>query len=63
MAKDGFELPAAQRRVGPARLVFSVGETYDFEFTPRKPGTWPLTFRTNFSKVPSAQAVAEVRVR
>lgn len=63
MAKDGFELPPAQRRVGRARLVFSVGETYEFEFTPDKVGTLRLLARSNFSNDPAALAVAEVLVR
>jgi manganese oxidase len=63
VAKDGFELPPAQRRLVPARLVFSVGETYDFEFTPRATGTYRLRVRTNFSDDPAAEAVAAVHVR
>lgn len=32
VAKDGFDLPAAQRRLLPARVQVFPGETYDFEF-------------------------------
>jgi FtsP/CotA-like multicopper oxidase with cupredoxin domain len=32
IAKDGFDLPAAQRRLLPARVQIFPGETYDFEF-------------------------------
>jgi manganese oxidase len=63
VAKDGFELPPSQRRLAPARLVFSVGETYDFEFTPQAAGTYRLRVRTNFSRDPAAEAVAVVHVR
>jgi manganese oxidase len=63
VAKDGFELPPSQRRLAPARLVFSVGETYDFEFTPQATGTYRLRVRTNFSDDPAAEAVAVVQVR
>jgi manganese oxidase len=63
VAKDGFELPPSQRRLAPARLVFSVGETYDFEFTPQATGTYRLRVRTNFSSDPAAEAVAVVQVR
>jgi manganese oxidase len=63
VAKDGFELPPSQRRLAPARLVFSVGETYDFEFTPQLAGTYRLRVRTNFSRDPAAEAVAVVTVR
>ncbi|HEX2188043.1 MAG TPA: multicopper oxidase domain-containing protein [Longimicrobiaceae bacterium] len=38
LAKDGADLPDAQRTEGPARLGrFGVGETYDFEWTPERP--------------------------
>jgi manganese oxidase len=63
VAKDGFELPPSQRRMAPSRLVFSVGETYDFEFTPEVAGTYRLRVRTNFSDDPAAEAVAAVQVR
>lgn len=32
VAKDGFDLPASQRRRQPARVHLFPGETYDFEF-------------------------------
>ncbi|MEO7520494.1 MAG: multicopper oxidase domain-containing protein [Gemmatimonas sp.] len=32
IAKDGFQFPAARRRVQPARVHIFPGETYDFEF-------------------------------
>ena len=35
IAKDGADLPAALAIEGPARHLVSVGETYDFEVTPR----------------------------
>jgi len=34
LAKDGADLPAALATTRPARQSVSVGETYDFEFTP-----------------------------
>lgn len=34
LAKDGADLPPALATVRPARQLVSVGETYDFEFTP-----------------------------
>ena len=37
VAKDGFDLPAAQRRVQPARVRIFPGETYDFEFQSSAP--------------------------
>lgn len=44
IAKDGADLPAAQRVVTPAELQFGVGEIYDVEFTPRTPGDLRLRF-------------------
>ena len=35
VGKDGAELPAAARVSRQARQLVSVGETYDFEITPR----------------------------
>jgi FtsP/CotA-like multicopper oxidase with cupredoxin domain len=35
LAKDGADLPAALATERPARQLVSVGETYDFELTPR----------------------------
>jgi len=35
LAKDGADLPAALATSEPAHHLVSVGETYDFEFTPR----------------------------
>jgi FtsP/CotA-like multicopper oxidase with cupredoxin domain len=37
VAKDGFDL-SPTRRVMPARQVISIGETYDFAYTPSKTG-------------------------
>jgi hypothetical protein len=41
LAKDGADLPPAQRRVEPARLHAGPGETLDFEWAPA-PGTYTL---------------------
>lgn len=54
-AMNGHQLP------GVAAL--SVGETYDFEFTPQVAGPYMLRVRTNFSSDPAAEAVAVVQVR
>jgi FtsP/CotA-like multicopper oxidase with cupredoxin domain len=42
VAKDGADLPRAQRVVGKAQLLIDVGETYDFEFTPDRRGEYVL---------------------
>jgi FtsP/CotA-like multicopper oxidase with cupredoxin domain len=45
VAKDGADLPAHQRKLAAARQPMANGETYDFLFTPRAPGTWRLETR------------------
>ena len=47
IAKDGFDLPPADQRPRPARQVISMGETYDFVFTPPRDGLFLLTVRPN----------------
>jgi FtsP/CotA-like multicopper oxidase with cupredoxin domain len=42
VAKDGADLPLAQAQTRPATLRIGVGETYDFEFTPARPGSLVL---------------------
>jgi hypothetical protein len=44
IAKDGADLPAQQASVRDASQVVTVGETYDFEFSPDKPGAYQLRF-------------------
>lgn len=41
LAKDGADLPSLQP-LRPARQVITVGETYDFAFTPTAPGAYVL---------------------
>ncbi len=45
VAKDGADLPPHQATLRPARQRVSVGETYDFEFTPAGPGDLRLELR------------------
>jgi FtsP/CotA-like multicopper oxidase with cupredoxin domain len=47
VAKDGFDRPDGERMLEPARRVVAIGETYDFEYTARQPGTLRLEVRTN----------------
>lgn len=42
IAKDGADLPARQRELCRAQLTIGVGETYDFELSPEKPGELAL---------------------
>jgi len=46
VAKDGFDLPASARSPRLAQQVVSVGETFDFEYTPTAPGNLRLELRT-----------------
>jgi len=59
-AKDGADLPPAQAIEREARLVISVGETYDFEFQPTTAGDLRLEVLRPFNRT---LAVAEVQVR
>ena len=45
VAKDGADLPVADRVLRPARQTISMGETYDFEFTPQRPGAMRIEIR------------------
>ena len=45
LAKDGADLPEAQRTPRLARQIVGMGETYDFEFTPKQPGRLRLEVR------------------
>ena len=47
LAKDGFDMPLGPQQVVAARQILAVGETYDFEYTPRAAGTLRLEYRTN----------------
>lgn len=46
LAKDGADLPVAERTFKPARQPLTIGETRDFEFSPTKPGDYVLEART-----------------
>lgn len=61
LAKDGFELPEAQRRVTDAHLVFSVGETYDFEFVAERQGDFPLVVQSAFNEQGRIETLLRVR--
>lgn len=46
IAKDGAELPLAQRVTRKAELLIDVGQTYDFEFKPAAAGEYVLSTPT-----------------
>ncbi len=47
IAKDAAPLPAERRMLRPARVRTSVGETYDFEWTPARAGRLRLEVRNS----------------
>ena len=47
VAKDGADLPEHASVTLPARQLISIGETYDFEITPREAGAMRLQIRTS----------------
>jgi FtsP/CotA-like multicopper oxidase with cupredoxin domain len=47
VAKDGFDIPEPARKTARALQLVSVGETYDFEYTPRETGLLRLEVRGN----------------
>ena len=58
LAKDGFDLPPAQQVPRPAHQLVTMGETYDFEYTPVRQGTLRLELRG-----PEGQLIFRVPIR
>jgi manganese oxidase len=58
-AKDGADLPVQQATLRDAVQTISVGETYDFEFTPEAPGDYDLRFSSALGNA-VAQMIAVV---
>ena len=56
VAKDGFDLPGALEVPRTAKQVVSMGETFDFEYTPQQRGTLRLEVR-------EGQLLARVPIR
>ncbi len=61
LAKDGADLPEPQRRARPARQVVSMGETYDFLFTPSAVGDLRLEVRAGGAGALLARVPIRVR--
>lgn len=57
IAKDGWTLPDAQATLRPARQGITVGETYDFEFVPDKPGKLALEVAGAFLEIKLSQSI------
>jgi len=48
VAKDGFDLPEAEQSLRTARQVIGIGETYDFQYTPRARGKLRLEIWSSY---------------
>ncbi len=46
VAKDGFDTPPAQRLLTRSVQMVSVGETFDFEYTPTEAGDMRIEIRS-----------------
>ena len=51
IAKDGFDLPEAHRRPERSERTIAVGETYDYRYTPNRPGELHLELRTGVGEL------------
>ena len=47
LARDGADLPDADRMIRPARQAVSIGQTADVEITPKSPGELRFEVRAN----------------
>src|SRR5262249_36172632 len=59
VAKDGGTLPPSQARTIDASQLITVGETFDFQFTPPVPGVYELAVATPTS-LPPVQKLSQV---
>jgi len=59
-AKDGADLPDQRRVPRPARQEIGMGETYDFEFEPARPGELRIEVRV---AVPRPRLMVRVPIR
>jgi manganese oxidase len=61
LAKDGADQPPARRVLLPSEQQVSIGETYDFLYTPRQPGELRFELRTGDYRLIAAQTVQIVQ--
>jgi FtsP/CotA-like multicopper oxidase with cupredoxin domain len=57
ISKDGWALAPAQATMRPSTQPITVGETYDFELVPDRPGEFTLQVRVRFLKTSISQSV------
>jgi FtsP/CotA-like multicopper oxidase with cupredoxin domain len=60
LAKDAIELPQSEQTLRDARQVVTMGETYDFEFVPVKPGQLRMEVRVS---VPRPRLMVRLPIR
>jgi len=60
LAKDGANLPASATGSRRAQQIVSIGETYDFEYTPARPGNLRIEIR---AAGPAGALLARVPVK
>ena len=60
VARDGADLPPAQRATTPSRVGVTIGRTADFEITPTEPGEMRIEMQTSGGRV-LGQIVVHVR--
>ncbi|HEY6826195.1 MAG TPA: multicopper oxidase domain-containing protein [Gemmatimonadaceae bacterium] len=60
LAKDGADLPASATNPRRAQQIISIGETYDFEYTPIRPGNLRIEIR---AAGPAGALLARVPVK
>jgi len=60
LAKDGADLPASATNPRRAQQIVSIGETYDFEYTPVRPGNLRIEIR---AAGPAGALLARVPVK
>src|SRR5204863_1654272 len=57
LAKDGADIPAADRSLRKATQTLSIGETMDVEFFPTRPGDYKLEARTALGVLLAVQPI------
>jgi FtsP/CotA-like multicopper oxidase with cupredoxin domain len=62
LAKDGFDLPNRDRAPRMALQVITIGETYDFEYTPTVPGLLRLQVRSTPGPLQARRGVPLIAV-
>jgi hypothetical protein len=62
VAKDGAELPEGQKRFVNLRAIISMGETYDYEISPTRPGLLQFEVRSAGAGTGNARLLSRVPI-